>query len=338
MKAVGFTHSHPVDHPEALLDLDLPAPAAPQGHDMLVAVRAVAVNPVDTKRRRSEPPAQGARVLGFDAAGVVQAVGPDCTLFQPGDEVFYAGVVTRAGSNAALQLVDERIVGRKPKTLSFAEAAAIPLTAITAWEGLFDRLGIARGAEAGRGDALLVIGGAGGVGSMVIQIARALTGLTVVATASRPETVDWCKSLGAHHVVDHTGDIAAQMKALGVNGARYVFSTNTSARNWTQIVESVAPQGKVLLIESTAQVDARDVMRKSVSIHWELMFTRPMFGTPDMIEQHRLLNEVAALLDAGRLRGTMTKNLGTINAANLRAGHAMVEAGRMIGKVVLEGF
>lgn len=338
MKAVGFTHSHPVDHPEALLDLDLPAPAAPQGHDMLVAVRAVSVNPVDTKRRKSEPPTEGARVLGFDAAGVVQAVGPDCTLFRPGDEVFYAGVVTRAGSNAELQLVDERIVGRKPKTLSFAEAAAIPLTAITAWEGMFDRLGILRGAEAERGDTLLVIGGAGGVGSMVIQLAHALTGLTIVATASRPETAAWCRALGTDHVVDHHGDIAAQMKALGIRGARYVFSTNTSARNWAQIVEAVAPQGKVLLIESTAQVDARDVMRKSVSIHWELMFTRPIFGTPDMIEQHRLLNEVSALLDAGRLRGTATNNLGTINATHLRAGHAMVEAGRMIGKVVLEGF
>lgn len=338
MKAVGFTQCHPIDNAEALIDLDLPEPPAPQGHDMLVAVRAVSVNPVDTKRRKSEPPKDGARVLGFDAAGVVRAVGPDGTLFKPGDEVFYAGVVTRAGSNAELQLVDERIVGHKPKSLSFAEAAAIPLTAITAWEGLFDRMGVVQGAEAGRGDALLVIGGAGGVGSMVIQIARALTGLTIVATASRPETAEWCRSLGAHHVVDHHGDIAQQMKALGLKGARYVFSTATTARNWSQIADAVAPQGKVLLIESTAQVDARDVMRKSVSIHWELMFTRPMFGTPDMIEQHNLLNAVADLLDAGKLRGTATKNLGAINAANLRAGHTMVEAGRMIGKVVLEGF
>jgi len=338
MKAVGFTHSHLVDHPDALLDLDLPAPDAPKGHDMLVAVHAVSVNPVDTKRRKSEPPAEGARILGFDAAGMVRAVGPDCTLFKPGDEVFYAGVVNRSGSNAELQLVDERIVGRKPKTLSFAEAAALPLTAITAWEGMFDRLGIARGAQAGHGDALLVIGGAGGVGSMVIQIARALTGLTVVATASRPETREWCTALGAHHVIDHSGDIPAQMKALGLKGARYVFSTNTNAANWAQIVNAVAPQGKILLIESTAQIDARDVMRKSVSIHWELMFTRALFGTPDMIEQHRLLNEIADLVDAGKLRGTATKNLGTINAANLRAAHALVEAGRMIGKVVLEGF
>lgn len=338
MKAIGYTHCHPIDHAEALVDLDLPEPPAPSGHDLLVEVRAVSVNPVDTKRRRAEQPQDGPRILGFDAAGVVRAVGPDCTLFQPGDAVFYAGVVTRPGSNAELQLVDERIVGRKPTMLSFADAAAIPLTAITAWEGLFDRMGVPRDAEAERGQVLLVIGGAGGVGSMVIQIARALTGLTVVATASRPETRDWCLALGAHHVVDHAGDIAAQMKALGLKGARYVFSTNTNARNWEQIVAAVAPQGKVLLIESTAQIDARDVMRKSVSIHWELMFTRPIFGTADMIEQHRLLNEVAALLDSGRIRGTATRNLGAITAANLRAGHAAVEAGRMIGKLVLEGF
>lgn len=335
MKAIGFIKCHPVDHPEALLDLDIAAPAEPQGHDMLVEVRAVSVNPVDTKRRRSEEPKDGPRVLGFDAAGIVRAVGPACTLFRPGEEVFYAGVVTRPGSNAELQLVDERIVGRKPKSLSFAEAAAMPLTTITAWEGLHDRLGIHEGG--GAGDALLVIGGAGGVGSMVTQIARQRTALTVVATASRPETQQWCRDLGAHHVVDHKGDIAAQLKALGVR-ARYVFSTNTTARNWDQIVAAVAPQGAIVLIESQAPIDARQLMPKSVSLHWELMFTRPMFGTPDMIEQHHLLNAVADLVDHGRIRHTMTRNLGPMTAARLREAHAMVESGTMIGKVVLEGF
>jgi NADPH2:quinone reductase len=335
MKAIGFTKCHPVDHPEALLDLDMPDPAAPEGHDLLVEVRAVSVNPVDTKRRRSEEPQDGPRILGFDAAGVVRAVGPACTLFRPGEEVFYAGVVTRPGSNAQLQLVDERIVGRKPRTLSFAEAAALPLTAITAWEGLFDRLGIAEGG--GAGEALLVIGGAGGVGSMVIQLAKQRTALTILATASRPETAAWCRDLGAHHVVDHTGDIAAQMKALGLKGARYVFSTNTTARNWGQIVECVAPQGRILLIESQAPIDARDLMRKSASLHWELMFTRAIFGTPDMIEQHGLLDAVAELLDHGRIRHTMTRNLGPMTAARLREAHALVESGSMIGKVVLEG-
>ena len=335
MKAIGFTRCHTVDHPEALLDLDIPEPAAPQGHDMLVEVRAVSVNPVDTKRRRSEEPQGKPRILGFDAAGVVRAVGPACALFRPGDAVFYAGVVTRPGSNAELQLVDERIVGRKPATLSFAEAASMPLTTITAWEGLHDRLRIPEGG--GAGDALLVIGGAGGVGSMVIQIARQRTALTVVATASRPETQQWCRDLGAHHVVEHTGDIAAQLEALGVR-ARYVFSTNTTARNWGQIVASVAPEGAIVLIESQAPIDARQLMPKSVSLHWELMFTRPMFGTPDMIEQHHLLNATADLVDHGRIRHTMTRNLGPMTAARLREAHAMVESGTMIGKVVLEGF
>jgi NADPH2:quinone reductase len=335
MKAIGFTKCHPADHPEALLDLDIPEPAAPEGHDMLVEVRAVSVNPVDTKRRRSEEPQGAPRILGFDAAGVVRAVGPSCTLFQPGDEVFYAGVVTRPGSNAQLQLVDERIVGRKPASLSFAEAASMPLTTITAWEGLFDRLGIAEGG--GTGDVLLVVGGAGGVGSMVIQLAKQRTDLLIVATASRPETVQWCQDLGAHHVVDHSGDIGAQMKALGLKGARYVFSTNTTARNWGQIVEAVAPQGRIVLIESQAPIDARALMPKSASLHWELMFTRPMFGTPDIVEQHRLLDAVAELVDHGRIRQTMTRNLGPMTAAKLREAHALVESGTMIGKVVLEG-
>jgi len=334
MKAVGFLKCHPADHPEALIDLDIPVPPAPDGHDMLVEVRAMSVNPVDTKRRRSEEPKDGPRILGFDAAGVVRAVGRACTLFRPGDEVYYAGVVNRPGSNAELQLVDERIVGRKPRTLSFPEAAALPLTSITAWEGLHDRLGIHEGG--GAGDALLVIGGAGGVGSMVTQIARQRTGLTVVATASRPESAAWCRSLGAHHVVDHTGDIPAQLKALGVK-PRYVFSTNTTARNWEQIVASVAPQGAIVLIESQAPIDARQLMPKSVSLHWELMFTRPMFGTPDMIEQHHLLNAVADLVEHGRIRHTMTRNLGPADAARLREAHALVESGTMIGKVVLEG-
>ncbi len=335
MKAIGYTKCLPVEDAEALIDLDIPIPAAPEGHDMLVEVRAVSVNPVDTKRRRSEAPKEGARILGFDAAGVVREVGPLCTLFQPGDEVFYAGVVTRPGSNAELQLVDERIVGRKPTSLTFAEAAALPLTAITAWEGLHDRLHLTEGA--GEGQALLVIGGAGGVGSMVIQIARQRTALTVVATASRPETIAWCRQLGAHHVVDHRQDIPAQLKAIGVK-PRYVFSTNTTARNWDQIVASIAPQGAIVLIESQAPIDARQLMPKSVSLHWELMFTRPIFGTPDMIEQHHLLNAVADLVDHGRVRSTMTRNLGPMTAERLREAHALVESGTMIGKVVLEGF
>jgi len=336
MKAVGYRKCLTIDQADALVDLEIPPPAAPTGRDMLVEIRAVSVNPVDTKVRRRDDPNEGPRILGFDGAGVVRAVGPECSLFRPGDEVFYAGVINRSGTNAELHLVDERIVGRKSRNLTFAEAAALPLTAITAWEGLFDRLGVPQGG--GQGQTLLVIGGAGGVGSMVIQIARAVTGLTVVATASRPETAQWCRDLGAHHMVDHHGDIAAQMKALGLRGANLIYSANTTAKNWAAMVDAVAPQGRILLIESQAPVDARDVMRKSVSIHWELMFTRPLFNTSDMIEQHRLLNEVAGLIEAGRMRSTMTRNLGKISAANLVQAHALVESGGMIGKVVLEDF
>ena len=336
MKAIGYPKCLPIDQADALIDLEIPPPAAPTGRDILVEIQAVSVNSVDTKVRRRDDPGATPRILGFDGAGVVRAIGPDCTLFRPGDEVFYAGVVNRSGTNAELHLVDERIVGRKPRNLTFAEAAALPLTTITAWEGLFDRLGVPQGG--GQGQTLLVIGGAGGVGSMVIQIARALTGLTVVATASRPETAQWCRDLGAHHVVDHHGDIAAEMKALGLRGANLIYSANTTAKNWAAMVDAVAPQGRILLIESQAPVDARDVMRKSVSIHWELMFTRPLFATPDMIEQHRLLNEVAGLVEAGRIRSTMTRNLGKLSAATLKQAHALVESGGMIGKVVLDGF
>jgi len=338
MKAVAYTHARPITEPDALIDMDLPPPAPPRGHDLLVEVRAVSVNPVDTKVRRRDDPVGEAHILGYDAAGVVRMIGPDCTLFGPGDAVFYAGVLNRPGSNAELQLVDERIVGHKPKSLSFAEAAALPLTAITAWEALFERLRIPRGAGSGAGDAILVVGGAGGVGSIAVQLARRLTGLRVIATASRPETRDWCLSLGAHDVIDHKGDIPAQLKALGVPGARFVLSTNATERNWKPIAEAVAPQGRIALIEASGPIDAREVMRKSASIHWELMFTRPLFRTPDMIEQHRLLDEVSRLVDQGVLRTTMTRHLGTINAANLTEAHALVESGTMIGKAVLEGF
>ncbi len=336
MKAVGYTHCHPVDQWDALLDLDLRDPPMPRGHDLLVEVRAVSVNPVDTKLRRLEDPVGEPRVLGFDAAGVVRAIGPDCTLFGPGDLVYYAGDLKRPGSNAELQLVDERIVGLKPRSLSFAEAAALPLTTMTAWEGLFDRLRIPRGG--GAGDALLMISGAGGVGSMVVQLARRLTALRVIATASRPESREWCLSLGAHDVVDHAGDIPAQLRSLGLDGVRYIFSAASTPRNWKVMVEAVVPQGQVLLIEGPEVIDARDMSRKSVSIHWELMFTRPLFGTPDMIEQHHLLNQVARMVDAKQIRTTMTRRLAPINAETLREAHALVESGRMVGKVVLEGF
>ena len=335
MRAVGYQTSLPIDDPLSLQDIELPRPEA-KGHDLLVRVGAVSVNPVDTKvRKRAQPEAGQWKVLGWDAVGTVEAVGPEASRFRPGDEVFYAGALGRQGTDAEYHLVDERIVGRKPASLTVAEAAALPLTAITAWEALFDRLEVKRPVP-GVANAILIVGGAGGVGSIATQLARRLTDLTVITTASRPETAAWSRELGAHHVVDHREDIPAQLKALGVK-PRYVFSTNTTARNWEQIVASIAPQGAIVLIESQAPIDARQLMPKSVSLHWELMFTRPIFGTPDMIEQHHLLNAVADMVDHGRIRHTMTLNLGPMTAARLREAHAKVESGTMIGKVVLEG-
>ena len=340
MKAVGYLNCHPIGHADALLDLNLPEPAAPRGHDLLVEVMAVSVNPVDAKLRARADPAGEARILGFDAAGIVRARGPDAHIFADGAEVFYAGAVNRAGSNAQFQLVDERIVGRKPTSLSFAEAAAMPLTTITAWEALFDRLRIPRGDASPPGrrpEAVLVIGGAGGVGSMAVQLARQLTGLTVLATASRPETRAWCTEMGAHHVLDHASDLAAQAKALGLS-IPYVFATTQTERHWRAICEIVAPEGAVCAIDDFMSIEIGRLKAKSCAFHWEAMFARSMFATPNMIAQHRLLDEVAGLVEAGRLRHTLTRRLGRIEAANLLEGHALVEGGTMIGKAVAEGW
>ncbi|WP_426957822.1 zinc-binding alcohol dehydrogenase family protein [Muricoccus radiodurans] len=335
MKAIGYRASLPVEDAESLIALDLPVPE-PGPRDMRVAVRAVSVNPVDVKQRaRAAPPPGEARVLGFDAAGVVEAVGAEVSLFRPGDEVFYSGVINRPGTNAEFHLVDERIVGRKPTSIGFDAAAAIPLTAITAWELLFDRLGVRRGGGSGT---LLVINGAGGVGSILTQIARKLTGLTVVATASRPESVAWCREMGAHHVIDHRQPLDEALTALGLPAVEYVASLTATDKHLPAIGRSVAPQGKIALIDDPASLDIVPLKRKAVSVHWELMFTRPLFGTPDMIEQHRLLQEVSRLVDEGVLRTTMTENAGRIDAAGLRRVHAKVESGRSIGKTVLEGF
>jgi len=280
MKAVGYRKSLPVDHPEALIDLDLPRPE-PRGRDLLVAVRAVSVNPVDYKvRLRAAPPPGEVKVLGFDAAGIVEEVGPECRLFRPGDAVFYAGDIKRPGTDAEYHLVDERIVGRKPETLDYPAAAALPLTSITAWEMLFDRLGVQR--DGGSGASILVIGGAGGVGSILIQLARRLTALTVIATASRPETRDWCLTLGAHHVVDHGAGLVAGIAALDSPPVAYVASLTHTDRHFAAVAEVVAPQGKVALIDDPEPIDVRILKTKSVSLHWEMMFTRSMFQTPDM--------------------------------------------------------
>jgi len=336
MKAVAYRQSGEISRADALIDVELPLPE-PGPHDLRVRVTAISVNPVDTKVRRSREPQPGqVEVLGWDAVGTVEALGAEARGFAVGDRVFYAGAIDRPGTNAEFHLVDSRIVGHAPATLPDAEAAALPLTSITAWELLFDRLGVARGG--GDGASLLVIGGAGGVGSMLIQIARQLTGLTVIATASRPETRAWCLDLGAHHVIDHAQAFAPQLAAIGWPQVHLVASLTQTDRHWNAIVEAAMPQGRIALIDDPQPIDVKALKRKSLSLHWELMFTRPMFGTPDMIEQHHLLNAVADMVDHGRIRHTMTLNLGPMTAARLREAHAKVESGTMIGKVVLEGF
>ncbi|MBK8769513.1 MAG: zinc-binding alcohol dehydrogenase family protein [Rhizobiales bacterium] len=335
MRAAGYVTSLPVTDPKALEDVTVPEPVA-TGHDIVVDVKAVSVNPVDTKVRKRSAPAAGPKVLGYDAAGVVRAVGPDAAgLFKVGDEVWYAGAIDRPGSNAERQAVDARIVGHKPASLDWAEAAALPLTAITAWEMLFDRLDVARPVP-GAAAAILIIGGAGGVGSIAIQLARQLTGLTIIATASRAETQAWCRNMGAHHVIDHSQPLTPQIAALGVGAPGLVFCTSNAQPYGPDIAALIAPQGRLGLIADG--LDMSPFKTKSISFHWEFMFTRPVEKTADISEQARLLDAVARLVDDGKLRTTLTKRMGKINAANLIAAHAALEEGRMIGKLALEGW
>ncbi|MFT0621144.1 zinc-binding alcohol dehydrogenase family protein [Ectopseudomonas guguanensis] len=338
MKAVAYYQSLPAEHPEALQDVQLDAPS-PGPHDLLVEVRAISVNPVDTKIRLGVAPENGAaKVLGWDASGVVQAVGSEVTLFQPGDRVFYAGAIDRAGANSELHLVDERIVGKMPQSLSFAEAAALPLTAITAWELLFERLQVAEGST-DQGQSLLIVGAAGGVGSILTQLARRLTGLTVIGTASRPETQAWVRELGAHHVIDHGKPLSEELARIGIGQVSHVASLTQTDQHYDQLVECLQPQGRLALIDDPLQpLDVMQLKRKSLSLHWELMFTRSLYQTADMIEQHRLLQRVAELVDSGVLKTTLGEHFGRINAANLRRAHALLESGKAKGKIVLEGF
>lgn len=333
MIAIGYRQPGGVN---VLADIELPTPTA-TGRDLLVEVKAVSVNPVDTKVRKGAAPEPGKhKVLGWDAAGVVVAAGPDATLFRPGDAVFYAGAIGRPGTNSEFHLVDERIVGAKPVSLDWAAAAALPLTSITAWEALFDRLDVRRPVPGAA--SILIVGGAGGVGSIAIQLSRQLTGLTVVATASRPETAAWAREMGAHHVVDHTKPLAAEVAALGIGAPGFVFSTTQTGRHLTEIAELIAPQGRFALIDDPATLDVNGFKRKSASIHWEFMFTRPSFATDDIAEQGALLNEVSRLVDAGVVRTTMTERHSPIDAANLRRVHTLIESGTARGKIVLEGF
>lgn len=338
MKAVGLYKYLPIDEVDSLLDLEIDAPR-PMGRELLVRVQAISVNPVDTKMRAPQDKVEDApRILGWDAAGVVEAVGSDVTLFQPGDEVFYAGDFTRPGCNSEFHLVDERIVGGKPQRLDFSQAAALPLTSITAWESLFDRLGIAADGS-DRGRQLLIIGGAGGVGSVATQFAKQVAELTVTVTASRPESRKWCKELGADHVINHYLDIPEQVGQLGIDGYEFILCLNDTDKYWQTMAAVIAPQGKICSIaETAAYVDLGTLKSKSATFVWEFMFTRSMYETEDMIEQHHLLHRVAALVDKGTVRTTVNKVLEPINAKNLKAAHAEIENRHTIGKIVLQGW
>jgi NADPH2:quinone reductase len=336
MKAVAFTHSRPITDLDALEDFELPTPT-PRHHDLLVEVKAISVNPVDTKLRQTAEPLGEKRVLGFDAAGVVRGIGPDVQNFSIGDEVFYAGVPDRPGTNAEYHLVDDRIVGHKPKTLSFAEAAALPLTALTAWEMLFDRFKIPRD-QITRGT-LLIVGGAGGVGSMATQLAAQLTDLSVIATASRPETVEWCRAMGANHVLNHHRDLAAQFREYDLLPPDYIFCVTHERLHFKKLTELLLPEGAMGMIESGAgPLDLSSLIKKSGTLHTEYVFARGMLKTPTISAQHRTLEAIAHLVDNGTLKTTMTENFGIINAANLKRAHAALESGTVRGKIVLEGF
>lgn len=337
MKAVGFKTPGPLDRDDALVDITLDTPT-PSGRDLLVKVAAVSLNPADIGARTTMTPPEGAwQVLGYDASGLVEAVGPEVTGYKPGDAVYYSGDVMRPGTNAEFHLVDERIVGRKPSSLSHAEAAALPLTTLAAWEGLFERLDVRRPTPEG-GKLILVIGAAGGVGSIAVQLLRALTDLTIIATASRPETVEWVKELGAHHVIDHREPMGPQIEALGLGAPGFVLSTNGTAGHAGEIAQIIAPQGRLCPVDNAGSVELMPFGMKSVAIHNFTMFTRPMFKTPDMGVQGTILTEVAGLLDEGKLRTTVTDVAGKIDATSLRKAHALIESGKARGKIVLEGF
>jgi len=374
MKAVGLYKHLPIEDPQSLVDLDIQEPNHPTGHDLLVAIKAISVNPLDTKVRRGTiPPPENEnmpRILGWDAAGEVIAVGSDCTLFQKGDAVYYAGSISRQGTNCEFHLVDERIVGRKPKSVSFEEAAAMPLTTITAWEALYDRLGLYSDtikrkttlpeiSTSDNGDknkrhspsSILIIGGAGGVGSITIQLAKNLVnhstslstsspGINVIATASRSESVEWCKKMGADYVINHHKDLRSQIKELGIDYTDYILCLNNTDGHFDSMKQLVAPQGKICsIVETKTPVDIGGLLRqKSATFVWEVMFTRSLFKTYDMIEQHHLLNTVADLIDSKKIKTTLTDLLSPISAENLRKAHKKLESGNTIGKIVLSGF
>ncbi len=338
MKAVGLTRYLPIEDPESLVDLVVEKPRA-TGRDILVKVVAISVNPVDTKVRAPKDRVEEVpKILGWDVAGIVEETGPDCSLFRPGDEVFYAGSIARQGGNSEYHLVDERIVGRKPASLKFTEAAALPLTSITAWEALFSRMLISQDPGVNVGKSLLIIGAAGGVGSIAIQLAKQ-AGLTVIGTASRPKTVEWVQSMGADYTINHHDPLLPQLEAIGFPSVPYIFCLNALEEHWVGISEAISPQGVVCAIDDpTSPLNLNLLKQKSVTFVWEFMFTRSLFETDDMIEQHLLLNRIADAVDQQKLKTTLAEVLGPISAENLRQAHKLLESNRAVGKIVLEGF
>ncbi len=335
MKAIGYQKSLPIENELSLQDIELETPTA-HGHDILVEVKAVSVNPVDFKIRQAMPAAEGEyKVIGWDATGVVKSVGENVSLFKPGDKVWYAGDITRSGSNAQFQLVDERIVGHMPSSLSYGEAAALPLTSITAWELLFDRLNVAKNDDS---KSILVIGAAGGVGSIMVQLLKQRTKLNIIASASRAETISWLEDLGADTIVNHRNPLSEEFVAKNLSEVDYVVSLNNTEQHLPEIEKVVKPQGQFALIDDPETLNIVPFKNKSVSVHWELMFTRSLFKTDDMQEQHVILNNVATMIDQGLIKTTVGEHLGKINAANLRKAHQHLESQTAKGKVVLEGF
>lgn len=335
MKAFGYSEKGPVSADAAVVAFDAPRPT-PEPDDVLVEVRAISVNPVDFKVRNNRPPPDGdPTILGWDASGVVLETGSAVSQYKAGDEVFYAGEFTRPGSNAQMQLVDQRLVGRKPSSIDFAHAAALPLTSITAWEILFDSFGLTEGD--GAGEAILVVGGAGGVGSILVQLAKQLTSLTVIATASRPETEAWVKKMGADHVVNHKKPLDEELKALGIS-PRYVASLTATDTHFESIIELIKPRGHIAIIDDPPNLNIAAIKLKALSFSWEFMFARSMFKADDMDAQNKLLNRVSELVDQGKLVSTINKNAGTINVDNLRAALEEQQSGTAVGKIVLEGF
>lgn len=329
MQAIGYTKQGAPTADNTLTHFEAPTPELGP-HDLLIEVHGISVNPVDTKvRQLMVPEGDQPKIIGYDAAGIVRATGSQTTRFKKGDQVYYAGDLTRPGSNAALQAVDERIVGKKPQTLDFAEAAGLPLTSITAWELLFDSLKI----QANDTGTLLITGAAGGVGSILIQLAKQLTQLTVIATASRPETIEWARKMGADHVINHHQPLAEQLNDLGQT-PNYIASLTATDQHFPALVDCIQPRGQIALIDDPTDIDIKIAKPKALSIHWEFMFTRSMFQTPDIDQQHRLLNKVSELIDQGTLQSTVTQNLGPVSAKSLQAAHQQQLTGTVIGKTV----